>query len=70
MAEWETEHFPEEDFTVAPVIPSEIADQLSPQARQSLVDEAKRVYRDAEDWTLRRSRFLRRLDSLERVWFA
>lgn len=48
----------------------EIADQLSPQARQSLVDEAKRVYRDAEDWTLRRSRFLRRLDSLERVWFA
>ncbi len=47
----------------------EIADQLSPQARQELIAEAAERYRQ-DNWQERRRRFLTKLDLFERVWFG
>ena len=68
MAEWETEHFPDENFVTAPAEPSEIADQLSPEGKAKLIAEALARYR-MEDWEKRRRTFIWRLNLWERIWF-
>ena len=48
--------------------PIEIADQLTPEAKDALIAEALAQF-EPEDWQQRRSWFLRDLDTHERAWF-
>ncbi len=66
MEPWHADH-PEYD---GPDDPREIADNLSPAARQTLISEAVTEYRNADDWQRRRQVFLRRLDWAEGIWFG
>jgi len=64
--DWYSEHPEYED---APVNPVEIADNLSPDARASLIAEAIDQYW-AGDWELRAATFFHDLSVNERKWFG
>lgn len=66
---WTDEFYPPDQFEDAKPNPLEIADHLSPEARQALIGEAVARYK-VDNWQRRRDDFIRRLNFFERVWFG